>query len=173
MLKFFLSLIFSLLLSSNGFSQEKSPQFKDYPVDNAYTGKNHKLVLDSFSKEYKTRLNDAIKSQQPSFAGHYIVTSWGCGSGGCNTGAIIDSISGHAYPFPVGLSSVYPLKKEFENDAGQEHLYKINSRLMIFAGNLDGAHDGDGSDTIEYYEFSSGKFNFIKAIPYGKKGKDE
>jgi hypothetical protein len=39
--------------------------------------------------------------------------------------------------------------------------------LMIFAGNLDGAAQGDGNDTVEFYEFKDDKFIFIKSMPYG------
>jgi hypothetical protein len=125
------------------------------------------LMLSGFSRF--PRLKDAIKHEKPSFAGHYLVTSWGCGTGGCNTGAIIDAITGKAYLLPVALASVYPLKKEFENESGQEHIYKLNSRLMIFAGNIDTSQAEGGDDLIEFYEFKDDKFNFIKSMPYGKK----
>jgi len=39
---------------------------------------------------------------------------------------------------------------------------------MIFAGNLIDSEHGDGSDTIEFYEFKDGKFIFIKKMPYGR-----
>ena len=93
-------------------AQESAPQFTHYPVDQRYSGRNHPLLMDSFGKEYKTRLRDAIALEKPEFAGHYIVAGWGCGTGGCNTGAMIDAITGQAYPFPVAMSSVYPLKSE-------------------------------------------------------------
>jgi hypothetical protein len=154
-------------------TQTGTPQFADHSIDQIYTGKNHPLIMDSFGKEYRTRLRNAIAYEKPSFAGHYIVTRWSCGTGGCNTGAIIDAITGQAYPFPVAISSVYPLKPEFENENGQEHIYKMNSRLMIFAGNIYGSAQGDGNDTVEFYEFKDGKFIFIKSIPYGKQDKTQ
>lgn len=149
------------------------PKFKDYPADKMYSGKNHALVLNEFGKEFKTRLSNALKTNKPDFAGHYIVTSWGCGTSGCNTGAVIDAITGVAYPLPVALSSVYPLKKEFESEHydGQELIYKANSRLMIFAGNLEGLEQGDGEDTIAFYEFKDGKFKLLKSMPYGRQAK--
>jgi hypothetical protein len=151
------------------FATESVPKFSDHPVSEIYTGKNHPLVMDEIGKEFKTRLKDAIKHEKPSFAGHYLVASWGCGTSGCNTGAIIDAITGKAYLLPVALASVYPLKKEFENESGQEHIYKLNSRLMIFAGNIDTSQAEGGDDLIEFYEFKDDKFNFIKSLPYGKK----
>jgi len=176
---FYCLVVFTILnVTQPSFAKEKSvqenaPQFSDYHVDQVFSGKNHSLIMDSFGKEYKTRLRDAIAHGKPDFAVHYIVTGWGCGSSGCNTGAIIDAITGKVYPFPVAISSVYPLKPEFENENGQELIYKINSRLMIFAGNIDGAAQGDGSDAIEFYEFKDGKFIFIKSMPYGKQDKTQ
>jgi hypothetical protein len=150
-------------------NQTKVPKFKEYPAEKNYTGKNHPLVLDEFGKQFKTRLSDAIKNNKPDFSGHYIVTGWGCGTSGCNTGAVIDTITGRAYPFPVALSSVYPVKPEFGDSNGQEHIYRLNSRLMIFAGNLEGIEQGNGEDTIAFYEFKDGKFILLKAMLYGRK----
>jgi hypothetical protein len=148
-----------------------TPQYKDYKVYKIYKGKNHSLRMDYFGKMYKTRLRYAIKHGKPNFAGKYIVTGWGCGTSGCNTGAVINAKTGKATPWPIELSSVYPLKPEFEQEDGQEHLYKLNSRLMIFAGNLNGAAAGSGDDSVEFYEFKNGKFIFLKSKSYGKQGR--
>jgi uncharacterized protein YraI len=149
-------------------AKNSSTKFSDYPVTETYTGKNQPLILDDFSKNFKTRLQDAIKNGKPTFAGKYIVAGWGCGTGGCNTGAIIDATTGRAYQFPVGLSSVTTEDSKGEMQDYQEHEYKLDSRLMMFAGNLEGSEHTDGSDVIEYYEFRDGKFIFIKSMPYGK-----
>ena len=154
------------------YAGNKIPQFKNYPVDEIYTGKSHPLVMDSFGKSFRTRRRDAIEHGKPDFAGHFIVVKWGCGTGGCNSGAVIDAKTGKAYVFPVALSSVFPLKPEFENEDGQEHLYKINSRLMVFAGNLEGSKQGNGDDTVEFYEFKNDKFVFLRSIPYNHKGNE-
>ncbi|MEQ1545436.1 hypothetical protein [Methyloglobulus sp.] len=165
--------LFVSLFWTVSFATESVPKFSDYPVSEMYMGKNHPLVMDEIGKEFKTRLKDAIKNEKSAFAGHYLIVGWGCGTGGCNTGAIIDAITGKAYLLPVALASVYPLKKEFENESGQEHIYKLNSRLMIFAGDIDTSEAGGGDDKIEFYEFKDGKFSFIKSMPYGKKGVSE
>jgi hypothetical protein len=65
------------------------------------------------------------------------------------------------------MASVFPLKREFSNEDGQEHIYKLNSRLMIVAGNL-GSDNSDGSDTVEFYEFKNGAFKFLESRPYGR-----
>lgn len=157
-----------LLLSLTVFGQDLEPQFSDYAVNDIYTGKNHSLILDSFGSEYKTRLTEAIQNGKPSFAGRYVVTTWGCRSGGCNTEAIIDAVTGRAFPFPVSLSSVTVEDAKGEVHDYQEHTYNLNSRLMDFAGNLEGSEHTDGRDMIEYYEFRDDKFIFLKSIPYCK-----
>lgn len=161
-----------LFISHSVFAEDDIPKFKDYLVNDQYTGKNRPLVMDSFGKMFKTRLNDAIENSKPTFAGRYIVTGWGCGTSGCNTGAIIDAITGKSYSFPVAITSVYPLKPEFEDESGQEHIYRIDSRLMIFAGGLE-TENSNGDDIIEFYEFKNDKFHFIKSMPYGKKDKTQ
>ena len=159
-----------LLISTSLVSaQNLMPKFRDYAVDKIYHGKIHPLVLDSFGKSFKTRLREAISYGKPDFAGHYIVARWGCGSSGCNTGAVIDVETGRAYPFPFAMSGVFPLKPEFEKNGedGQELVYKLNSRLIMFAGNLD-TDQGDGGDKIEFYEFTNNKFVFVKSMLYGR-----
>lgn len=140
------------------------PKFKDYPVDTVYTGEHHPLVLNKFGKLFKTRLSEAIKNEKPNFAGHYIVTGWGCGAS-CYSSAVIDVATGIAYPFPVtAISSVYPLKPEFANEDGKETIYHLNSSLLVLAGNL-----GDVEDTTQFYNFKDGEFVLLKSLPYGKK----
>ncbi|MDO5693370.1 MAG: hypothetical protein Q4G70_13010 [Pseudomonadota bacterium] len=147
------------------------PQFKDYPAQPVQVQRNHPLVMDDFGKAYRTRLSDAIKSEKPSFAGKYLVVRWGCGSSGCNTGAVVDVTTGKATPFPVSMSSVFPLKPEFEGKDEQELHYRLDSRLMVFAGNLETDH-GEGTDTVEFYEFTGDGFRFIKSLPYGRKASE-
>jgi hypothetical protein len=151
----------------------KVPQFKDYPADKIYTGPNHPLVIsDAFSRLFRTRLRDAIKYGKPDFAGHYIVVIWGCGTAGCNTGGIIDAITGKAYSLPNGISSVFPLKPSCEKNDGQETIYRLNSRLMIRAGDIDEGN-GIGYDSIEFSEFSDGEFKLLAKKPYGCKADSE
>ena len=142
-------------------------RFNQFKASAKYTGKNHALVMNEFGRQFRTRLSRAIQNQKPSFAGHYLVTGWGCGSSGCNTGAVINAKTGVATPFPVSIASVFPTKPEFDKEDGQEHIYKLNSRLMVFAGNL-GSSNSSGSDMVEFYEFKNGKFIFLESRPYGR-----
>ena len=80
------------------------------------------------------------------------------------TGApVIDAKTGRAYSFPVATGSAY---SEKEVDYFQDHLYKLNSRLMVFAGNLVGSEEYTGENTVAFYEFKDNKFILIKTAPY-------
>jgi len=143
-----------------------TPQFKDYPAEAPYTGRNHPLVMDDeFSRSYRTRLREAIASGKPEFAGRYIVTRWGCGTGGCNVGAVIDASTGRAIPMPGAVMSVYPLKPEFEKEDGQELIYRLSSRLLVQAGTMDREN---GRDVVEFHELRDGEFHLLKTVPYGR-----
>jgi|SRR5882724_9194490 len=78
-------ILLSLVLTFFAFvepaaAQAGRPRFKDYPVIEAYIGKNAPLDLrDPDARMYHTRLREAAV-QKPNFAGHYIVTAWGCGT---------------------------------------------------------------------------------------------
>lgn len=127
-------------------------------------------VLDEFGKTRAAELRQALRTQRPNFASRHIITRWGCGSGGCNTGAVIDANTGQAWPLPVILTSVDPLKPAFQNEDGQALHYQLGSRLIVFAGDLD-THHGDGKDSVQLYSFdeATGQFTFIKSMPYGRR----
>lgn len=142
------------------------PQFKDYPATPLYSGQPHALVLDEFGKLFKTRLREALK-EKPNFAGHYVLTIWGCGTS-CLSGGIVDKISGKAYPLPEILMGVMPLKPEFQDQDDRELIYKPNSRLLIMAGAFDTDKPGH-DDLVKFYEFRGSKFLLLKETPYGRK----
>ncbi|HAF21422.1 MAG TPA: hypothetical protein DCK93_00685, partial [Blastocatellia bacterium] len=77
-------------------AQANLPHFKDYPASEMYKGATAPLVLTRADQTFKTRLRWAAKNQKPNFAGHYILTSWGCGAE-CVMGAVIDARTGKAY----------------------------------------------------------------------------
>ena len=85
-------LISALFIASSAFSQNNIPHFKDYPVDQLYNGVNTPLVLTKRYRTYSTKLKEAAR-EKPYFAGHYILTTWGCGTT-CLMGAAIDAKTG-------------------------------------------------------------------------------
>lgn len=135
-------------------AQEKVPKFKDYPVKTTYRGKNAALLLTRDSRTFKTRLKQALKGK-PNFAGHYIVTSWGCGTG-CEVGAIIDAKTGKTYFFP------FPIGQDNEVDEDFRPIeFRLGSKLIIFSGFRV---DKDEDAGARFYKFENGQFKFLKFI---------
>jgi hypothetical protein len=127
-------LIFSLLpLTANAGAP---PQFKDYPVSEAFKGPNAPVNLSEPGvREFRTRLKEAAK-MKPNFSGHYILTSWGCGTG-CVSPWIINAKTGKFVGVPFNVSS------SVEDDPNVEHLqFKLDSRLLIINGHLNEAEKG-------------------------------
>src|SRR5688572_27905237 len=87
-----------IVACASSLGQTGTPQFKDYPPHGKYVGKNAAVIIRRDDRMFRTRLKEAAQ-EQPNFAGHYILTAWGCGAG-CLIGAVIDANTGRVYWFP-------------------------------------------------------------------------
>jgi hypothetical protein len=135
-------------------AQGRVPQFKDYPVRSIYRGRTAPLILDRDARAFKTRLRRAAR-ERPNFAGHYIVTAWGCGTG-CLVGALIDARTGRVYWFP------FPVAQNYETDENFRPVeFRLDSRLIIFSGLRV---DTDEEAGARFYKFENGRFTFLKFI---------
>lgn len=78
-----------------------APKFEAYPAK-VYTGPNAKLVFggDPQARMYRTRLREWATGKV-NFAGHYILFTWGCGTG-CVQIMFIDAKTGKVY-HPDGI----------------------------------------------------------------------
>jgi len=109
-----------LALASVGFAQSKTPTFERYAAK-VETIKNVKVNLKShkYANMFRTNLRNAAK-EGVNFAGHYILTTWGCGTN-CSQTAVIDARSGRVFfpeilteigigycEFPTKLSRLFP-----------------------------------------------------------------
>lgn len=113
--KYLLAFLAGILLSLPSIAQtalKSVPAFNDYPVAEIYTGKvaSAKTVMGKGQRHptggyrpsmFKTRLADASANGQVNFAGHYVLTTWGCGSGGCVEGAVINALTGDIVWLPL------------------------------------------------------------------------
>lgn len=155
-LAFQITLLIALIWGASHFcvAQERIPQFKDYPVRSIYRGRNAPLVLNRETRTFRTRLREALK-EKPNFAGHYIVTSWGCGTG-CQVGAIIDARTGRVYWFPFGVGQNYETDDDYRPIE-----FRLNSKLIIFSGYRV---DRDEEPGARFYKFENGRFIFLKFI---------
>ena len=84
---------------------QKLPNYGQYPakVENK-TAQKINLKSHPEAKMYRTNLKNALANSDVNFAGKYILTYWGCGTG-CRQGAIIDAKTGNVF-FPIQLQGV-------------------------------------------------------------------
>ncbi|HEX8288534.1 MAG TPA: hypothetical protein VF556_11085 [Pyrinomonadaceae bacterium] len=102
----------------------------------------------------KEALND-----KPNFAGHYIITTWGCGTG-CQVGPVIDAKTGKVYylPFPVGQD--YQADDDFKPAE-----FRLDSKLITFSGfRVDKNEEAEA----RFYKFENGRFKFLKLLRSSK-----
>jgi|SRR5579864_2644069 len=127
------------------------PTFEDYRVTEQYSGKNARPVLGTRDeREFRTRLNEAAQ-EKVNFAGHYVLTAWGCGAQ-CLMGAVIDARRGKVYWLPSTICC-WPLEVEKPLD------FRIDSRLVILTGSRN--EEGQG---VYYYKFEANRFTLLQAV---------
>ena len=139
-------------LSSVGPTMAASLDFASHPAAERYAGPNAELVLKSKQdRAFRTRLREAAK-QTPNFAGHYIVTTFGCGSS-CVMGAVIDARS--------GLVTWLPFTVCCWKDAQSEPVeFRPDSALMIVRGMRNEQERG-----TFYYVLQKGRLRPIAKRP--------
>ncbi|HEY8223778.1 MAG TPA: hypothetical protein VIG25_00790 [Pyrinomonadaceae bacterium] len=134
-------------------AQDRLPQFRDYPVTEVYRGKTALLILTRKDRMYRTMLSDAAKTQKPNFAGHYILTYWGCGST-CVMGAVIDAKTGRVYWWNFTVCC-WPVEIEEPINV------KLNSLLIVFTGARNEQEKDVGT---HFYKFQNGRFIHIRSV---------
>ena len=145
-----------ILLTAVVCAQTPAPRFSDYPPLGTYNGRNAALVLKKNDREFRTRLR-SVAQQPPNFAGHYILTAWGCGAE-CLIGAVIDANTGNVHWFPHTICC-------WDTDVDRPIVSRIDSRLILFIGDRD---EKEGDDGEHYYEFVDDTFMHIKSL-FGRK----
>ena len=165
-------LCFSLfvLLSSNVFAEsgisEPLPEFSDFSVsdESIFTGTPAPAILSSeIDKSFKTRVKDAAKAEV-NFAGHYTLSSWGCGSG-CEQVVVVDAETGKTVWLPFFL---YYSPTDPEVEEGLE--YKKDSKLLIINAQKFYDNEKDDVETEEsgynrhYFKLEDGEFIQLKSL---------
>jgi hypothetical protein len=140
------------------YAQSKLPHFNDYPVGEIYKGPTAPLILTRDDLTFKTRLRWAAKNKKPNFAGHYILTSWGCGAE-CVMGAVIDAKTGKVYWWNFSICCWGTDVDDKFNPID----FRPDSRLIVFSGLRN---EKDGDDGAHFYRFDdNGRFVHILSIP--------
>jgi hypothetical protein len=143
-----------------------APLFSDYPAE-AFTGSNAKLKVgnDLEVRRYRTRLRE-WSARKVNFAGHYILTIWGCGTG-CVQIMFIDAKSGKVF-HPAGIRSNVAVNVHDEMLEGGRSWYEegsvhfqLNSELLVLVGapEEDIARRG-----ISYYVWHSEKLKLVRHV---------
>ena len=152
-----IALLLLAISSSPVLCQSSVPRFKDYPAKEMYKGSKAPLHLTKDDLAFKTRLRWAAKNQKPNFAGHYILTSWGCGAE-CVMGAVIDAKSGKVYWWNFSICCW----GTDTDDKFNPIEFRRDSRLIVFSGLRNEKERDDGA---HFYRFEDGRFVHIRSIP--------
>jgi hypothetical protein len=154
----FVILLLALSVSNDAHTQSTppTPQPRDYPAGEVFRGRAAKVDLRSpDNREYRTRLREAA-SQPANFAGHYVLTTWGCGTG-CVLGAAVDLKSGKVVFLP-GSVCCWPIEVA-QNFEPVE--FQLQSRLVV----LNGMINEQGPEGPHYLELANGAFKAVTASP--------
>jgi hypothetical protein len=149
---FYLGLLIANVAQANPGAS--TVRFGDHPAESIYRGTNAAVNLQSHpeARTYRTRLREAAK-EKPSFAGHYIVAEWGCGTC-CQQIALIDAKTGTVYFAP------------FTSSLGNQH--RLDSRLMVvdppkeIVAYYEGKAPPDPMFRTQYYVWDETKHVFVE-----------
>jgi hypothetical protein len=151
-----------LACGSIGLAQSTMPTFTQYAVKVEKT-KNVRVNLKSHknANNYRTNLRNAAK-EGVNFAGHYILTTWGCGTN-CAVSAIIDARNGAVF-FPDQLEGSGFGFCDLPDDT-EPIVYRANSRLLVLSGFKGGDLNlQNGRCGIYYLEWTGTKFKQVKFV---------
>jgi hypothetical protein len=140
-----------LLFHSSAFSKKKwPPKFSDYLIDSVYQGEiaNPDFSSNKPMKRFRTVIRSDVEYARESggvtFAGHFIICEWGCGSP-CQNNVIVDAITGRIYD---GITTCWSYNS------------RPNSRLLI--ANPDSANIYESFCPTEYYLWDNDRLIKIK-----------
>jgi hypothetical protein len=146
-----------LLLPETAGAQERVPKFKDFPVTEAFIGRNAPVILDRDGRTFRTRLRWAAKNERPNFAGHYILTTWGCGTT-CFMGAVINAKTGKVFWLP-GSYCCWNFQETDENF--EPLIYRLDSKLIVISGMIN---EEEGTLGTHFYKFENGEFTLVHRV---------
>ena len=148
----------------------ENPKFKDYPAPPLYSGLPAKLLLDSdFAKEYRSRLTEAM-ADTPAFAGEYVLTGWGCGSGGCYVESLVNKHTGKALETDFGAHNVWTdMENGVEERVGEWIVAKkIDSSLLVTQEVTEDDEGNPHEYFAKFYVADNGQLKLIKKVPIPK-----
>src|SRR5687767_756296 len=147
-----------------------APRFKDYPAK-PYVGPNAApdVRSDPRSRMYRTQLR-GWATEKPNFAGHYILATWGCGTG-CTQIAVIDVLTGKVFHPPgARTNSIVNVHETLLVNGGTSRRradfgalrYRVDSRLLILIGTPE---DRVANRGISYFSWENDGLKRIRFVP--------
>ncbi|HEX8772945.1 MAG TPA: hypothetical protein VF735_05020 [Pyrinomonadaceae bacterium] len=161
-IKTVLLVTFFLAFSSISFAQSSVPTFTQYGVK-VEKVRNVRVNLKSHKEanRFRTNLRNAAK-EGVNFAGHYILTTWGCGTN-CAVSAIIDARNGNVF-FPDQLEGSGFGFCDLPDDT-EPLVYRADSRLLVLSGFKGGDLDlANGRCGVYYLEWTGTNFKQVKFV---------
>lgn len=146
-----------------------APRPADYPAT-PYTGPNAAPDVRSErrSRMYRTQLRGWAR-EKPNFAGHYILATWGCGTG-CTQIAVIDALTGKVFHPPgVRTNSIVDVDGELLVDGDSSPRredfgalrYSADSRLLVLIGMPENRAENRG---ISYFVWEDDRLRRIRLV---------
>lgn len=162
-MKIKLTLLLFLTTCLTTLAQNTAPKYDEYPAKVEHKiARKINLKSHSEAKFFRTNLKRALTNSEINFAGKYILTYWGCGSG-CTQGAIIDAQTGNVF-FPLELQGVYAGGLSLGKHEMLE--YKKNSNLLVINGYSGSGFNPEKATQhgIYYYQWNGKAFKLLKFI---------
>ena len=144
-----------VLLGAASTQGQTLPRFESYPAAGRFSGTPAPAIISHpRARLFRTMIQNQAKDQ-PNFAGHYHVATWGCGTD-CQGLALIDARTGRVYFNPRALNVAgVPYQDE------ERLQFRLDSRLMIISGSVDGFNRYQDEAKF-YYEWRNNHFRLIR-----------
>lgn len=139
-----------------GALAQEVPKFTQFPAA-IYRGPTRLNLSTPQAYSFRTRLREAANGPI-NYGGHYQVAVWGCGTD-CATGAFIDAMTGRVTFLPTVIT--YEMR-DIIDDAFKPIDYRLRSRLIVFAGQLNEA----GVSGWHFYAVDHGDLRHVMTKPY-------
>lgn len=159
------SVLFVILIAATAVNlvgqTNKTPRFEQFRVAVSKTrAKPPNLKSHKDARLFRTSLRIAAK-EGINFAGHFVITYWGCGAS-CGVGALIDGLTGRVF-FPSQLDGVWA---EDWGDSKVPFGIRKDSRLLILKGYLPNDYNGQRTTYgLHYYKWTGTELRLVKFVP--------
>lgn len=143
---------------------QDAPRFEMYK-SRLFHGRNAKPLITGDARNFRTRIS-AWSKEEPNFAGHFIMATWGCGTN-CTQFTIIDASTGKVFE-PKGITTNVAVNVHDDLLQGGDFWhssaaikFKRDSRLLILIGTPEEDVSRRG---ISYYVWTGTELRLIRFV---------